>query len=95
MALDFLHQHPLQVCHRDVKAENVLVTVFTEHADGVPRPEVKIADFGFSRAMRGNGDTPSPPAASLQNLARTRLGTAWYLAPEIYALRPCEPPPRF
>lgn len=91
MALDFLHQHPMRVCHRDVKAANVLVTAFSTHADGELRPEVKLADFGFSKALRdGDGQAPDlGPGAIEEALVRSRLGTACYMAPEIYGLSQC------
>lgn len=83
-ALDFLHQHPLQVCHRDVKLDNVLIAGFSDHADGLPRPTVKVADFGFSKASEARTADSCITAAVIG--ARTKLGTALYVAPEIYKL---------
>jgi serine/threonine protein kinase len=70
-ALHFMHNHPLySVSNRDVKAANVLITAYKPNADGVYRPIVKIADFGFADRDR----------------RKTRLGTVGAIAPEVYNL---------
>jgi Protein kinase domain len=70
-ALDFMHRHPLyKLSNRDVKASNVLIMTFEPGADGITRPAVKIADFGFAD----------------RDARKTRLGTAGCMAPEIYFL---------
>lgn len=80
-ALDYLHRHPLAICNRDVKLENILVFSYdAQHCDGKARPCVKLADFGFCKAH-------SSTAFNTQE--RTRLGTSYYVAPEVFGLIPC------
>ena len=57
--------HEADICHRDLKAQNILVD---ENDDKIWNP--KICDFGF--AARG------------KELLEEKLGTACYIAPEIY-----------
>lgn len=40
-----------QVCHRDLKLENILV-------DGSPAPRLKICDFGYSKVSNLILDSP-------------------------------------
>jgi serine/threonine protein kinase len=81
-ALDYLHRHPLGICNRDVKLENILVFGHdAQHCDGKPRPYVKLSDFGFCKSQY----------ASRTRLERTRLGTSYYVAPEVFGLIPCVP----
>jgi serine/threonine protein kinase len=80
-ALDYLHRHPLAICNRDVKLENMLVFGYdAQHCDGKPRPCIKLADFGFCKSH-------SSTSFNLQE--RTRLGTSYYVAPEVFGLIPC------
>jgi serine/threonine protein kinase len=64
--LEYAHNH--DVLHRDIKPGNILIT-----AEGVP----KIADFGLARL------TGADEAAQQRlTMARTRMGSAHYMAPE-------------
>lgn len=54
--------------HRDVKADNVLVTGIDEELKG---PRIKLADFGFA--------TPVDPGIGM----RVSLGTRMYMSPEV------------
>ena len=95
-ALDFLHRHPLQVCHRDVRLDNVLITSFEGHADGLPRPTVKLAEFGLSRALAAD-HADGGLAAAFPGGADP--GSVVYTAPEValpdaYASSYTPPPPQ-
>jgi len=63
------HMHDKNLVHRDIKPENLLLS--SKEADAT----VKIADFGFSKAIKTD-----------QDLFET-LGTPPYMAPEIVVLR--------
>ncbi|KAG5181297.1 putative death-associated protein kinase, partial [Tribonema minus] len=66
-ALYYLHS--LQIVHRDVKPENIMVS---ETADGL-YPEAKLLDFGLSKMV----------GEDMGSAARTFVGTPCYLAPEV------------
>lgn len=61
------HMHSLNIIHRDLKPENLLLT-----SKG-PNAEVKLIDFGLAKVM----------SDSVQDQARSFLGTRGYLAPEM------------
>jgi serine/threonine protein kinase len=46
-AMEFLHAN--QICHRDIKVANVLLTT-----DSLAEPHAKLGDFGFGRAIGGD-----------------------------------------
>jgi serine/threonine protein kinase len=60
---------PGETLQRDLKPQNLLL------ADGSRRPVLKIADFGFARALQPQG------------LAETLCGSPLYMAPEILQAR--------
>jgi len=68
------YMHARGVIHRDLKPENILVASSrpTTEGGGSVLHDVKIADFGLSKAIGGGA-----------SLARTRVGTPQYWAPEV------------
>ena len=70
-----VYMHSRNVCHRDLKPENLLLKTKPSPNDRGNRIEVKVIDFGLSKAMEE------------QPVARTFLGTRGYLAPEMLQRR--------
>src|SRR6516225_4843514 len=66
----------LGIVHRDIKPENILLT---------KKGEVKVADFGLSRCLAGDG-----PALNLTQSGVT-MGTPLYMSPEQVEGKPLDP----
>lgn len=64
LAVDYCHKKG--VANRDIKLENTLLAM----APGLPRPLVKICDFGYSKHDN-------------RSVARSKVGTLTYMAPEV------------
>jgi formylglycine-generating enzyme required for sulfatase activity/serine/threonine protein kinase len=69
------HAHQKGLVHRDLSANNVLVT---EHGAAA---RVKVIDFGLARVLRSDPLGPGPESRDL-TVAGAVLGTLGYLAPE-------------
>lgn len=63
------HMHEQHLAHRDLKPENLLLS------SKEPDASIKLADFGFSREVKGSRD------------CHDMVGTPEYMAPELVALR--------
>ncbi|XP_075223918.1 testis-specific serine/threonine-protein kinase 3-like [Lycorma delicatula] len=72
LAIQYLHE--MGIAHRDLKCENVLITEFMN---------LKIADFGFARAVIDDKGRPL--------LSATYCGSLSYAAPEILKGMPYDP----
>ena len=68
------YAHAQGVVHRDIKAQNVLIT---------PRGDVKLADFGIARLMEADGE----PGLTRTDML---MGSADYLSPEQADGRPVD-----
>ena len=64
--------HSQGICHRDLKPENVLF--LTKDEDSA----IKVIDFGLSRLYGNN-----PTKGAKDNKMTTRVGTAYYVSPEV------------
>lgn len=64
LAVDYCHRKG--VANRDIKLENTLLQIIP----GLPRPLVKICDFGYSKHDN-------------RSVARSKVGTLTYMAPEV------------
>mmetsp|Transcript_62777 Transcript_62777/g.99174 ORF Transcript_62777/g.99174 Transcript_62777/m.99174 type:complete len:394 (-) Transcript_62777:323-1504(-) len=80
LALKYMHElaekegekHP-PILHRDIKAQNI----FLSKREGDKMSCVKLADFGIAKILQ-----------SERSLARTQVGTPYYLSPEICQKQP-------
>eukprot|EP01025_Chloroclados_australasicus_P029904 TRINITY_DN2989_c0_g3_i1.p1 TRINITY_DN2989_c0_g3~~TRINITY_DN2989_c0_g3_i1.p1 ORF type:complete len:322 (+),score=12.96 TRINITY_DN2989_c0_g3_i1:509-1474(+) len=68
------YMHMKGIAHRDIKPSNVLVTkiYYSDDNNSITRVELKLSDYGYSKAMY--------PKCSI---AKSRLGTIWYIPPEL------------
>ena len=70
LALSYLHSPDINVIHRDLKLDNIMVEI-EKNAEGHSKIICKVTDFGFAVAMDPSGKKT------------LSLGTAWYMAPEL------------
>eukprot|EP00971_Amphidinium_carterae_P025141 496336-Amphidinium_carterae.1 len=78
-ALQYLHSY--EIVHRDIKAENVLLTNPPEPGRVLLKEVIKIIDFGMAGSLPGGVD----PGFTQQ------CGSAAYKAPEAFAAAPQAP----
>lgn len=72
--------HSINVVHRDLKCENILIS---RHMNA------KVSDFGFAKIVGGDGDGGSSISdAHMQELSKTWCGSVAYAAPEILLNEP-------
>lgn len=69
------HLHSLNIVHRDIKPQNILVADTPPHAS---HPRILISDFGLCKRL-------AEDQSSFHNTANTLGGTAGWRAPEIMA----------
>ena len=67
LILALLHLHSHNICHRDLKSENIL---FTSHNPA--EADIKLIDYGLSKILTGADE-----------LMTTRIGTPYYVSPEV------------
>jgi len=72
MALALKHMHDKNILHRDIKTQNVFLTKRESRSEAGRLGCVKIGDFGIAKVLD-----------SATALARTQVGTPYYLSPEI------------
>lgn len=68
------HIHDRKILHRDIKSENIFLTSDPAHPG---TPMCKLGDFGISKHL-----------SSTMAQAQTRIGTPYYLSPEICMNKP-------
>ncbi|TNV85162.1 hypothetical protein FGO68_gene11276 [Halteria grandinella] len=73
------HLHDRNICHRDLKPENILFESKSKDA------QVKLIDFGLSKYFISNNyaSRGSLIGRKEQNLMQTKIGTPYYMAPEV------------
>jgi serine/threonine protein kinase len=72
------HCHDSDIVHRDIKAENIVMT--SKHDD----EKIKLIDFGLAGRVGNGSGVDSGCAAALEGYA----GTVGYIAPEIIEMQP-------
>lgn len=65
------HAHQRGILHRDLKPSNILVAIEGDAGS----PQVKVIDFGVSKAMEANGDSKATMTGQV-------VGTLGYMSPE-------------
>jgi len=82
MCLALKHMHDKNVLHRDIKTQNVFIAKRESRSEGGNNlGSVKIADFGIAKVLDSH-----------TALARTQVGTPYYLSPEICSKQPYAQP---
>lgn len=76
MTQGLAHLHHNEIVHRDIKPNNILISVL-EGSDK-PEPQIKLADFGISKALKA--DRKDYTNTSVTNPS----GTMGWMAPELY-----------
>ncbi|XP_061343949.1 serine/threonine-protein kinase SAPK3-like [Gastrolobium bilobum] len=79
--------HSMQICHRDLKLENILL-------DGNPAPQLKICDFGFSKSAflhsrpKSTIGTPAyiAPEVFLRKEYDGKLADVWSCGVSLYVM---------
>lgn len=62
------HLHDKGICHRDLKPENILFESKSKEA------QIRLIDFGLAKFFNNKNS---------QSLMKTRIGTPYYMAPEV------------
>eukprot|EP00746_Dinoflagellata_sp_MGD_P142033 gnl/MRDRNA2_/MRDRNA2_75044_c0_seq1.p1 gnl/MRDRNA2_/MRDRNA2_75044_c0~~gnl/MRDRNA2_/MRDRNA2_75044_c0_seq1.p1 ORF type:complete len:548 (+),score=87.04 gnl/MRDRNA2_/MRDRNA2_75044_c0_seq1:75-1718(+) len=75
LSLKYVHEQ--KVIHRDIKPNNLFLVKSPDARHGGSTLNLKIGDFGIAKSLE-----------STQAFAQTRLGTPYYLAPEICEDKP-------
>lgn len=81
MCLALKHMHDKNVLHRDIKTQNIFLAKREQRGDNSSLGCVKIADFGIAKVLDSH-----------TALARTQVGTPYYLSPEICQKQPYAQP---